>query len=68
MIFCRPRTRETNVERKGSSFLGFQTCFEVGDCSDSLLCGVCLLLIPCDTCICMNVSILITLVENDLEE
>ena len=37
LIVSRPRKSRTNQKSEGSSFLGFQACFEVGDGCDSMI-------------------------------
>lgn len=65
-LFFIPRTSGTNPERKGSSWQGFQACFEVCDGCDSSIIWYILAFLCCDTCICTHVAILIIDVERDI--
>lgn len=45
---------------EGSGFLGFQSCFEVGNCFDFMMCDVCMFFLHYDNCMDMIVVMVIT--------
>ena len=47
---------------------GFKLGFEVGDGCDSMIIDVCMFMLHYDTCMYMNVALLITLVVNEIDE
>lgn len=60
-----PRTSGMNWEREGSSFLGFNACFEVGDGCDCMLCDIFFFLLHYNAFIDANIALLMRLIINE---